>query len=104
MPPRFPITLVLSLVCLVVPAWADFHSKQVWMRKTVETSQRPCVGGDRLQGKETRVRSSTLACCRLSAFGRGGPRTKPRPTCCTACRQKTDMAARLYNTMISQNR
>ncbi|MCX5727856.1 MAG: sel1 repeat family protein, partial [Nitrospirae bacterium] len=26
MPLRFPITLVLSLVCLVVPAWADYQA------------------------------------------------------------------------------
>ena len=26
MPLRFPIALVLSLVCLVVPAWADYQA------------------------------------------------------------------------------
>jgi len=43
MPLQFPIAPVLSLVCLVVSAWADYQAGMDPI--TVETTQQPCTSG-----------------------------------------------------------
>ena len=57
---RFPAALVLSIVCLAAPAWADFKAgEKAYQRKT---TPRRCVNGTLWQSKDRPPRNIISAC------------------------------------------